>query len=179
MAPSTINAPDIVDDFDALGTEIVARNNISSTSNTNQPPYEDTGATELPLGNVAKDEERRSSSSTNINEGGFFKKNKRMVKIGVGALAGTLVLCAAIFGSAAVTGKNNNNSMVRSQFNTANSKTPKSSKAPKPSVSKTFVFCPVGCSVGFRVLLLLLYRLRTYSIASLYCGIITDRRLTC
>ena len=146
MAPSTVNvAPDIVDDFDALGTEIVARNNISSTSNP--PPYEDADATELPLplalGNVAKEyEERRSSSSSNIKEDGFFKKNKRMVKIGAGALAGVLVLGAAVVGTAAVTGNNKNSSMVRSQFSAApkssKAPTPKSSKAPKPSVSKTF-----------------------------------------
>ncbi len=145
MASSTVNSPDIVDDFDALGgTEIIARN--SNNILSDQPPYGDTDATELPLGNVAKDyDERRSSSSSNIKEGGFFKKNKRMVKIGAGVLAGTLVLCAAIFGSAAVTGNSNSNSnsMVRSQFNAA----PKATKAPKgPSVSNfvSFQFRGIG-----------------------------------
>ena len=145
MASSTVNAPDIVDDFDAdaLGTEIIAHNNISSS---NPPPYEDADATELPLGNVAKEyEERRSSSSTNIKEGGFFKKNKRMVMIGAGVLAGILVLCAAVFGTAAVTGNSNSNSnsMVRSQFNAS----PKATKAPKgPSVSNfvSFIFRGIG-----------------------------------
>ena len=135
MASSTANAPDIVDDFDASGTEIIARdNNMISSRN---PPNED-----VPFGNVAKDEEHRSSSTSNHQGSNFFKKNKRMVlKIGAGALAGVLVLGAAVVGTAAVTGNNKNSSMVRSQFSAApkatKAPTPKSSKAPKPSVSKT------------------------------------------